>query len=305
MTDHEILEEQRSLLFSIAYRMLGTAAEAEDMVQEAFARFLQISSSEIRSAKAYLAKTVTHLCLNHLQSAYVQRKEYIGPWLPEPILTSDVDLEREAILSESLSMAFLIMLESLTPVERAVFLLRDVFEYDYDEVARLVGKSDANCRQILRRAREHLSTRQPRFDASPEQKQRLTQQFVAASTSGDLQGLLALLDEETTLYSDGGGQVAAALKPIYGGEKVARFIFGVLRKFVPPDARPCIEEVNGQPGVVIYSEDKPRSVLLLDVAGERVRNVYVIVNPEKLGGVQGQAGYLSGLYNIRRLPNRD
>jgi RNA polymerase sigma-70 factor, ECF subfamily len=281
----EDFERHRSLLFSIAYRMLGSVADAEDVVQETYLRWRDVTEEEVRSPKSYLSAMVTHLSINRLRSARAQREQYVGPWLPEPLLSDRAEeVAGPSELDESLSIAFLVLLESLNPVERAVFLLREVFDYDYEEISRIVDKSEANCRQIARRARQSVAARRPRFEHSREQEERLTERFVEACTSGDMEGLLGLLSEDVTLWSDGGGKVAAAPYPIYGPERVARFLLGVLRT-VPPgfSARPT--RVNGGPGVVGYVDGHPTGVVALDVADDRIRGVRIVVNPEKLRAI--------------------
>ncbi len=278
----EDFERHRSLLFSIAYRMLGSVADAEDVVQEAYLRWREVPETEVRSPRSYLSAVVTRLSIDRLRSAQAWREKYIGPWLPEPLLSDRTEeIAGVTELDESLSMAFLVLLESLNPVERAVFLLREVFDYEYEEISRIVGKSEDNCRQIARRARQSVAARRPRFEQSPEQKERLTERFVEACMSGDMQGLVGLLSEDVTLWSDGGGKVAAAPYPIHGPERVARFLRGVLRT-VPPgfSARPV--RINGGPGVVGYVDGHPTSVVALDVADGRLRGVRIVVNPEKL-----------------------
>lgn len=278
----EIFDQHRPLLFSIAYRMLGSVMDAEDVVQEAFLRWQRASGGEIRAPKSYLSTVVTRLSIDRLRSAKVRREEYVGPWLPEPIATGEgSDVAGAVALDETLSMAFLVLLESLTPVERAVFLLREVFDYDYAEIASLVGKSEDNCRQISRRARQSVAARRPRFESSPEQQERLTERFVEACSTGDMPALLELLAEDITLWSDGGGRVRAALNPIYGPEKVTRFLLGVLRK-TPPTFVSRLARVNGQPGIVGYVEGRPASVLTLDTESGRIRAIRIVVNPEKL-----------------------
>ena len=234
----EDFERHRSLLFSIAYRMLGSVADAEDVVQEAYLRWQQAPEAEVRSPRSYLSTVVTRLSIDRLRSARARREEYVGPWLPEPLVSERA--EEVAVLDElgeSLSTAFLVVLESLNPVERAVFLLREVFDYDYEEISRILGKSEDNCRQIAHRARQSVAARRPRFERSPEQEERLSRQFLEACMSGDMEGLISLLSEDVTLWSDGGGKVAAAPYPIYGPERVARFLLGVLRT-VPPGSPP-------------------------------------------------------------------
>ena len=278
----EDFERHRSLLFSIAYRMLGSVADAEDIVQDAYLRWQKAPETEVRSPKSYLSAVVTRLSIDRLRSARAWREEYVGPWLPEPLISERAeDIGDPTELNECLSMAFLVLLESLNPVERAVFLLREVFDYDYEEISRIVGKSEDNCRQIAHRARQSVAARRPRFERSPEEEERLTRRFLEACTSGDMEGLVSLLSEDVTLWSDGGGKVAAAPYPIQGPERVARFLLGVLRT-VPPGfyARPV--RVNGGPGAVGYVDGRPTGVVALDVADGRLRGVRIVVNPEKL-----------------------
>ncbi len=277
----EDFERHRSLLYSITYRMLGSVTDAEDIVQEAYLRWQEAPETEVRSPKSYLSAVVTRLSIDRLRSARARREEYVGPWLPEPLVSERAeDAGGTTELDESLSMAFLVLFESLNPVERAVFLLREVFDYDYEEISRIVGKSEDNCRQIAHRARQSVAARRPRFERSPEQEERLTERFVEACVSGDMEGLIGLLSEDVTLWSDGGGKVAAAPYPIHGPERVARFLLGVLRT-VPPgfSARPV--RVNGGPGVVGYVDGHPTGVVALDVADERLRSVHIVVNPDK------------------------
>lgn len=281
----DVFDRYRPLLFSIAYRMLGSVTDAEDIVQEVFVRWQRAPEAEVRSPKAYLSAIVTRLCIDQLRSARAQREEYVGPWLPEPLPSEQAsDMAETTALEESLSMAFLVLLESLNPTERAVFLLREVFDYDYDEISHLVGKSEANCRQIARRARQSVAARRPRFEHSPEQEERLTERFAEACTSGDMEGLLELLSDDITLWSDGGGKVRAALNPIRGSERVARFLLGILRK-VPPGFVARRAWINGGPGIVGYVEGRPMSVVTLDVADGRIRAVHIVVNPEKLRAI--------------------
>lgn len=290
---HEVFERHRPLLFSIAYRMLGSVMDAEDVVQEAFVRWQRAPETEVRSPKAYLSAVVTRLCIDQLRSARARREEYVGPWLPEPLAAVPGGMgetgPEAALLDESLSMAFLVLLESLNPTERAVFLLREVFDYDYPEISRLVGKTEANCRQISRRAREAVAARRPRFERSPEQEERLTERFVEACTSGDLEGLRSLLSEDVTLWSDGGGRVRAALNPIHGADRVARFLLGILRE-VPAGFALRRARVNGGPGVLAYGGERPTGVVSLDVSEGRIQAVRIVVNPEKLGSVPPLSG---------------
>jgi RNA polymerase sigma-70 factor (ECF subfamily) len=216
----------------------------------------------------------------------VRREQYVGPWLPEPVLgEQSQEIGRQAELEDSLSMAFLVLLESLTPVERAVFLLREVFDYEYAEIASLVGKSETNCRQISRRARQSVAARRPRFESFPQQEERLMEGFLQASLSGDMEALLELLSDDVTLYSDGGGKTRAALKPIYGADNVARFLTGITSN-IPPGFTVKRTRVNGRPGLVGYFGDgRPQSVVSVDVAEGGIRAIRLVVNPDKLGNI--------------------
>jgi RNA polymerase sigma-70 factor, ECF subfamily len=277
----QAFDEYRGLLFSIAYRMLSSASDAEDIVQEAFVRWLQSGDEEVQSPRAYLSTIVVRLCINQVESARARREVYVGPWLPEPILTSQhPDMIETAIQGETLTFAFLLLLEKLGPLERAVFLLREVFEYAYPEIAEIVGKSEANCRQILRRAHQHLDEHRPRFAASREQQAQITEQFLRASTSGEMQGLLNLLTDDIVFVGDGGGKVHVPLKPIQGPDKVARGTTGGLRFFAGVQTR--LKEVNGQPAIIAYLGGQPCGVLICEIAGERIRQIYAVVNPDKL-----------------------
>ncbi|MBA3637015.1 MAG: RNA polymerase sigma-70 factor [Actinomycetota bacterium] len=286
MSRAEVFGRNRPLLFSIAYRMTGSVMEAEDAVQEAYLRWQQASEDEVRSPSSYLSTVVTRLCIDRLRSARVRREQYVGPWLPEPVLGEQAkEIESKADLEDTLSMSFLVLLESLTPVERAVFLLREVFGYEYAEIASLVGKSEANCRQISRRARQSVAARRPRFESSPKQEERLMEGFLQASLEGDMEALLALLSEDVILYSDGGGKTRAALRPIYGADKVARFLTGILSN-IPPDFAVRQTRINGRPGLVGYFGDgSPQSVVSIEVAEGSIMAIRLVVNPEKLGSV--------------------
>jgi RNA polymerase sigma-70 factor, ECF subfamily len=276
-------DQYRGLLFSIAYRMLGSVADAEDMLQETFIRWQQAPEDEIRSPRAYLVTIISRLCINYLQSARVQREEYVGQWLPEPIATGAGSDPLELIrVDESLSMAFLVMLERLTPVERAVFLLREVFEYEYSEIAAVLSQSEANCRQILSRARQHVSAMRPRFETSESKKSDLLKLFLKAASSGDMEGLVALLSSDVVLHSDGGGKVNAALNPIRGADRVARGAVGAAQKLTPTNLIHRLMQINGEPGMVSYLDGKPYSVLTIDASEGRIEVIYIVMNPEKL-----------------------
>jgi RNA polymerase sigma-70 factor, ECF subfamily len=276
-------DQYRSLLFSIAYRMLGSVADAEDMLQETFLRWQQSAEDKIRSPRAFLVTIVSRLCINHLQSARVQREEYVGQWLPEPIVTDQgSDPFGIVKVDESLSMAFLVLLERLTPMERAVFLLREIFEYEYSEVAAVLGQSEVNCRQILRRARQHVSTMRPRFEVSERKQNDLLQRFLEAVGNGDMEGVVALLAKDVVLHSDGGGKAVAVPNAVRGAGNVARGILGSLKRLVPKNLVRRLARINGEPGLVNYFNGKPHSVLTVDVIGERIQTIYILTNPEKL-----------------------
>lgn len=279
-----IFQQYRLLLFSIAYRMLGSATDAEDIVQEAFLRWLQSSDKDIQSPKAYLSTIVVRLCLDQLRSAREKHEVYAGSWLPEPIATGQMpELAETAVQAEALSLAFLLMLEKLNPLERAIFLLREVFEYEYSEIAAIVEKSETNCRQIFHRAQQHLDKDRPRFSASREQQERITSRFLQASFNGDMQELLSLLSDDIISMGDSGGKAGlkAGRMPVYGPDKVSRGYLGALRS-LPVGVITRITEVNSQPAIVGYLNAKPVGVILLQIEDERISRIYYIVNPEKL-----------------------
>ena len=282
-----VFTSTRPLLFSIAYRMLGSVADAEDLVQDAYLRWQEAPETDVREPRAYLATIVTRLAINQLRSARSQRESYVGPWLPEPLVTDHAPDPSEPVeLAESLSMAFLVMLERLSPIERAVLLLRDVFDFDYAEIARIVDKSEANCRQLLSRAKKHVVADEARFDADREQAARLTQRFTEASGAGDLEGMLAVLAEDITLWADGGGKVkGAALKPIHGADAVARFVIGRTAQFATADRTTRPAEINGQPGFVVYASGRPLTALVFHVRDGRIQTIYAVGNPDKLRSV--------------------
>nr|WP_233222603.1 RNA polymerase sigma-70 factor [Chroococcidiopsis sp. CCALA 051] len=263
-------------------RMLGTVTDAEDMVQETFLRWQQTTQATVKSAKTYLSAIITRFCIDHLRSARVQREQYVGPWLPEPIATQQTnDPGTYVELADSLSMAFLVVLERLSPLERAVFLLREVFDYDYDEIAQIVGKTPANCRQILRRSRQHIAIARSRFPVSHQQQEQITTKFLEASNEGNLSELLALLAKDVTFWSDGGGKVAAALKPLQGAMKVARFLLAIRSKWLS-GAVTRIVDINGQRGIVTLVDDRIHSVMTFDIVDGYIQSIYTMRNPEKL-----------------------
>jgi RNA polymerase sigma-70 factor, ECF subfamily len=276
----------RSLLFGIAYRMLGSAADAEDLLQETFIRWQGAPERDIESPRSFLVTILTRLCINHLQSARTKRELYAGQWLPEPLVTAPrqnplISLE----IDESLSFAFLLLLERLTPVERAVLVLHEVFDYQYREVATILEQSEASCRQILRRARLHIREDRVRFDTTPEQREELLRRFMEASSRGNMEGLVALLAEEAIFYSDGGGKAPALPNPLYGAKNIARGILGARKKLVPRNQVPRFVQINGQPGIVSFVDNRPFSVLTVEVANGLISRIYVINNPEKLDRV--------------------
>jgi RNA polymerase sigma-70 factor (ECF subfamily) len=285
-----VYENLRPLLFSIAYRMVGSASEAEDIVQEAFLRFHRESSegTEIESPKAWLSTVTTRLAINHVQSARVRRESYVGTWLPEPLLTeTESEGARHADTADSLSMAFLVLLESLGPIERAVFLLREVFVYGYDEIATIVGKSEDNCRQIAVRARRQIEAKKPRFEASRKKREELSRRFFDAVVAGDTEGLIRLLASDVVAYGDGGGKAPAFPRPVHGREKVARLFLRAKRLDV---ASVHHVEVNGQPGALLLDpEGRLVVVLSLDIADGLVQTVRAVSNPDKLRHLDPQA----------------
>ncbi len=274
----DTFETNRKLLFGVAYRMLGTVADAEDVVQDAFVRW-QRNTTPVENAKAWLVTTTTRLCLDQLKSAKTQREAYIGPWLPEPV-QPDVASETFA-LSESLSMAFLVMLERLSPVERAVFLLREVFGYAHNEIAEITSLSPANARQTLRRAKQHLQQDRPRFTASIDEQQLLMGQFMQACLTGDLGQMTALLTPDATFTSDSNGKAIAARKVLYGADRVVKFVHGLLKQ-MPEDGTFNVLLLNNQPAIVIYEAGKPTSVIMMHAEDGLIQAFYAMRNPEKL-----------------------
>jgi RNA polymerase sigma-70 factor, ECF subfamily len=279
-------EEYRSLLFAMAYRMMGSAMEAEDIVQEAYLRYQATPPESIRTLKSFLTTIVHHLCLDHLKSAQARRETYIGPWLPEPVITGDgtslLSPLRQITDRESISMAFLVLLESLSPLERAVFLLREVFDYEYAEIAQITGRSEVACRQLFSRAKKHIKAHRPRFPASPEAHAKMVGRFMEACMAGDIDGLMSLLAEDVTTWSDGGGKVSgAARRPIQGRDKVARALAGVLSR-VPEGTTIEMIEANGFPALLMRVKGQIVSLLTLEVEGDFIRALYNVANPDKL-----------------------
>ena len=283
-----LFSEHRRLLFSIAYRMVGSASDAEDIVQETYLRWSQADTTGVQSAKSYLATTATRLALDHLQSARVRREVYVGPWLPEPLVGVGADDPVAAMdVADSLSIAFLVLLERLTPAQRAAFLLREVFSFEYPEIARIVGTSEANARQLVQRAKQHVAAGRPRFASDAGHADKLTRHFLEACKSGQLEGLVSLLSSEAVAWADGGGKFAAARRPIVGADRVARFAASVVGKWIASgDVR--IAPVNGSLGLVFVAGDRVRAVMTVDVepVSDRVDQIFIIVNPDKLASVR-------------------
>jgi len=277
----DTFEPHRRYLFGIAYRMLGSAADADDMVQETFVRWQAAEKSDVRSVRAFLATILTRICLDRLKEAHTTRVDYVGPWLPEPLLTEG-DGDSDAVeAAESISLAFLVLLESLTPLERAVHLLHDVFDYSHDEVASIVGRDAAACRKILERARKDIVARRPRFAPSKEAHRSMLGHFAAAVTTGDATALEQLLVDDVRAFSDGGGKATAARKPIEGRAAVARFYAGLAR-LAPDDTTVEILEMNGWPALVVHVGSKPFTVVQLETDGTAIHAIRATLNPDKL-----------------------
>lgn len=272
----------RPLLFSLAYRMLGSVHDAEDIIQEAYFTLSETSIEQMQNPKAYLCKIVTNRCIDLLKSARKKRETYVGPWLPEPlIIDSEKDPEQNYMMKESISTAYLLLLEQLSETERAVFLLREVLQYDYDSIAEVVGKSSTNCRQIFHRARKAVGNHRASDQIPTPRAAALTEQFVTAIVSGNVNKLLSLLAVDATLLSDGGGKTKAAVLPILGAERIVRFYMGILAKFTE-DFSYKFTTVNGDPGIILYVENKVFGVLSLHIQNGLIHQIYWVVNPEKL-----------------------
>jgi RNA polymerase sigma-70 factor (TIGR02957 family) len=281
-------DQHRRLLFTVAYQMLGSVADAEDVVQDAWLRWSAADRDDVADPRAYLVRTASRLALDRLTSARARREAYVGPWLPEPLLTDDDTRgpEEAAELGEQLSLALLVVLETLSPVERAVFVLREAFGLSFAEVAAVLGRSEAAVRQQAHRAREHVQARRPRFATDRRTQREVTERFVAAATGGDVEALVALLAPDVVLVSDGGGRARAALRPIDGVDKVSRFVLATAATGLDlPGLRVDVVDVNGLPGIVVWSGDEPFLAMSLTVADGRVEQVFVVRNPDKLAGL--------------------
>jgi RNA polymerase sigma-70 factor, ECF subfamily len=286
MTKGEEFEDLRPLLFAIAYRILGSVAEAEDAVQETWLRY-EASPTQPISTKAFVSAVVTRLSIDMLRSARVRRETYVGQWFPEPLLTDPYDdPARSAELADSLSMAALLLLERLTPLERAVFVLREVFGFSYPEVAAAVGRSEAACRQLAARARRHMDAGRPRFEADRKEREELATRFFDALRNGDVDGLRQLLAADVEMVADGGGKAPALARSVFGADNVARVLVSVFPLLVKIDARVEPRELNGQPGAIVRDRDgKVVGTLTLDMLGGRIQTIRSVANPDKLGHV--------------------
>ena len=274
----------RSLLFTVAYEMLGSAADAEDVLQESWLRWAEVDRSRVSDARAYLVRTVTRQALNQMRALSRRREEYVGPWLPEPLLLDDHDPSADVVLAESVSMAMLVLLETLSPAERAVFVLREVFGFDYREIAGAVGKSAAAVRQVAHRAREHVQARRRRFaPVDPAQNARITAEFLTAAADGDVQTVMSMLAPDVVWTADGGGKASAARRPVVGAEKVAAAVIGIVRigKRIP-NARLELAICNSAPAVLVYRAEQLEGVFTVEIVDGKITNFYAIRNPDKL-----------------------
>jgi len=274
----------RPLLFTIAYEILGSATESDDVLQDSYLRWAQVDLGEVRDTKSYLAQLVTRQALNALRAGARRREDYVGPWLPEPLLVTEPDASADVVLAESVSMAMLVVLETLGPDERAVFVLREVFAFDYDEIAGAVGKSVAAVRQISHRAREHVHARRKRFDADAAKSSEVTTQFLTAAATGDLDGLMTVLAPNVTWTADSDGKASAARRPVFGAERVARLLMGLMRGAEQFDARFDLAVYNNAPALVLYLGDSLEGVITIEITGGQISHFYAMRNPEKLAG---------------------
>jgi RNA polymerase sigma-70 factor (ECF subfamily) len=277
----------RPLLFTIVYEILGSATESDDVLQDSYLRWAEVDLATVRDTKSYLAQLVTRQALNALRAGARRREDYIGPWLPEPLLLDERDASSDVVLAESVSMAMLVLLETLTPDERAVFVLREVFGFDYDEIAGAVGKSVTTVRQVAHRAREHVHARRKRFDpVDSARTTELTTQFLTAASTGDLDGLMSMLAPDAVWTADSNGKASAARRPVVGADKVAKAIIGLFRLGQKlPDVRVETAVYNSAPAVVVYSGDHLEGVFLVEVVDGKITHFYAMRNPDKLGGI--------------------
>jgi RNA polymerase sigma-70 factor (ECF subfamily) len=288
----EDFEQHRRHLTGLGYRMLGSLAEAEDLVQEAYLRWHAADHSAIEDSRAYLSRIMTRLCLDHLKSARVRREKYIGPWLPEPVLDdAALAVDAQSELADDLSVALLLALERLSPLERAAFLLHDVFDVEFTRVAEVLERSESTCRQLAARARTHVQDSRPRFTVSGEDCTRIAEAFMTATRTGDAHALTRLLAEDAVLHSDGGGKRPAALRPIDGRDKIVRFFVGVSGKADLTGAYVyTLSRLNGQPGYVVAEPDGSLTSVTLDLRDGLVTSIYIMRNPDKLGHLSKSSG---------------
>jgi len=294
MTGIELFQANRPLLFGVAYRMLGSASDAEDVVQDAWLRYAAARPSDLRSPKAYLTTIVTRLCLDRLKSARAAREQYVGPWLPEPVVTdAGRQPEQSAALAESVTLAFMVLLETLSPEERAVFLLREVFDHEYDEIAAMLDTTAANCRQLFHRAKARIADRRPRFRDSVEAKRPLVGRFASALRDGDAEALTSILAEDVGFWSDGGGKVLAARRPVFGRANVVNVLIGIRRTAPAAGVRLDavsldIVEVNGEPAMLLRVEGRLDAVYALTIADDVIGAIHIVRNPDKLRFLEEQ-----------------
>jgi RNA polymerase sigma-70 factor (TIGR02957 family) len=282
----EAFVAHRNLLFTVAYEMLGSAADAEDVLQETWLRWAEVDQTEVREERAYLVRITTRLALNRLRTMKRRKEAYVGPWLPEPLLTTP-DVAEDVELAESVSMALMLVLETLAPTERAVFVLREVFDVGYDEIAEAVGKTPAAVRQIASRARRHVDARRPREVVSARETRAVLESFQRALEGQDLQGLLDLLAPDVVLMSDGGGVKQAALRPVLGADKVVRFIVGGIGK-TEIELTGVPMTVNGNPALALHVDGSFDGIMTVRVEGGRISGLYFVRNPEKLTRVEAE-----------------
>ena len=274
--------ELRPTLFGIAYRMLGSVHDAEDILQDAYIRWEKTDVAEVRSPRAYLSAVVTRLGIDLSRSAHKSREVYMGEWLPEPLVSGDRTPDEALELAESLQTAFLLMLERLNPNERAAFLLREVFEYPYSEIAGILEKSEDNCRQIVTRAKQHVRSPKKRFDPTGMDQDRLVHSFISAADTGDLDALVSILTDDAEMHTDHGGKALANRRTLYSAIKIAKFFIGIRKRLMPEDSEVRVTTVNGGPGIIIYEGGTPTTAITLDIADGKIRTVYTMRNPDKL-----------------------
>jgi RNA polymerase sigma-70 factor (TIGR02957 family) len=280
-----VFDQHRRRLVGVAYRVLGRVSDAEDVVQDAWLRWSEVDPAGVADPEAYLVRVTTRLAIDRLRSAQVRRESYVGPWLPEPMLTS-ADVADDVVLADSVSTAMLVVLETLSPLERAVFVLREAFGYSHAEIAEIVGRTETAVRQTARRARDHVDERRQRYDTDQTTRRKVTEGFLAACVGGDMDGLMGLLAPEVAMVSDGGGLAPAPRKAIHGMELVARALVTFAGR-MPPDPSTHLVQINGGPGIVVRSGGTPVAAISLHLVDGRVQTIHLVSNPEKLTGLDG------------------